>query len=635
MYTVVIADKAMMDRLTDYRVLFEPFEKEGQLDFCYWEPERFDIDALPSLRSLIDNRLRWRALILINPLSADNPYDFPEACAPTPSAGERTVSDHPVVRLTQLLGGMRRYVTVEADAPAEPAPEDPAVVATPFHFQTHAVPDALQTKLRLPVRPPESINLLAMRDIANRDDWTATQKSWNLTLEQNASAFWERCEYPDSCRFMVFDVAEDFDALLETDVFRWWMAVLTFAVNQFTPSSLQAYRLYRLNVQLDDQKLRRTLEKMRAKMLSLTAILDQRRALVENDNANATDSGLPALDVTIPVSFSGLVNTCQSMDLRQIGFTSDSPGREEAVWSQWEQSAYENLHEALKLPRRTLERASAQARAETALPDETLPPFNDQVLEDLQERVEKREVKVVSNQINALLLGASVREELSGDAERVRGVLRTRFSSRALQGSVAVLAAALLPFSLRYLLDNAAANPASILIVVGYAVLMALVLWITLLVLRRRLTSAIRAFERHVDAIVQRIITSAKSSGEYLSDVCSFMRGNALLNALLRSRRENADEELPARRHRRRIAYMLELCDAWSHRFAIPLDEKPAISGAVSFDYGIPPAKNTAYRFSDRSSGGSIPIDRSGATAAAPYDFIASLELTREEVYDR
>lgn len=635
MYTVVIADRAMMGRLTDYRVLFEPFEKEGALDFCYWEPNCRDLDALPNLRSLIDNRLRWRALILLNPTAAGNPYDVPTGIPGPPSAdGAQALSENPTVRLTQLLGGMRRYVTVEEDAPAPTADQDDPVVLTPFHFAPHTVPEPLHSQLRLPIRPPESIHLLAMRDMSQGEDWQAVQSSWKLQLEQNASAFWERCDYPESCRFMVFDVAEECDALLEADVFRWWMAVLTFTLNTVTPSSLQAYRLYRLNVTLEEDALREALQDMRARMLYLTGVLDQRRLRVRNENDNATESGLPPLDVAINLSFGGALSNCPEMDARQIGFSADRPNREEALWDQWEQQAYAYLTEALKQPRRALERASRDARENIALPGGPLPPYNDQVLEDLQEKMEKRESRIVSGQINPLLLGASVRDELSEDADRVRRALRTRFSHRALLGAVGVLAVSLLPYIGRFWVDNGLSQPRYLLMGLGFAALIALVVWLTLLALRSRLTGPVRAFRQHVAGVVQHIVASAKASGEYLSDVCSFMRGHALLDALRLSRRTNADEELPARRHRRRIETMLALCSDWSHRFSLPLDEHPAMRQNIDFDYDVPPAHNAVYRFSVNLRKDTIAIDHSGAMATAPYAFVSHLELTREEVYD-
>ena len=644
MYTVVIADRTMMNCLMDYRVLFEPFEKEGSLDFCYWEPNRRDINALPDLHSLINNRLRWRALILLNPTDAYNPYDHKADDTQQPSETEeeppvsdsvRALSSDPTVRLTQILGGMRRYVTVEEGMPAEDTSGDASVMLTPFRMKPYTVPETLQNQLRLSIHPPESINLLAMRDVSTREEWEELQKEWELQLEQRASAFWERCDYPEICRFMVFNVMEQCSALLEADVFRWWMAVLTFSLNTITPSSLQAYRLYRLDVSLDDERLCIALEKMRGRMLFLTSMLDERRSRIQSDNENTTEQELPPVNATLTLSFRNTLDAGSNIDLRQIGFCSDRPDWEEALWNQWEQHAYTRLTETLKQPRRALERASRKVREEGVMPQGPLPPCNEQVLEDLQENMENREIKIVSGRVNPLLFGTNVREELRGDAAGVQKVLHTRFSYRLLGTALAILTISLLPYILRFWLDNGLAELRYLEMGLGFLALMALIVWIILLTLRRQLTKAIRVFERHASDITQKIIDSAKITGEHLSNICSFMRGHALLNALRRSRKENADEELSSKRHRRRIEFMLALCDAWSRRFSLILQDEPDTDLLTTFDYDVPPANNSVYFFTISRQLNSIATDRSGALISVPYDFVTHFELIREEAYDK
>ena len=57
--------------------------------------------------------------------------------------------------------------------------------------------------------------------------------------------------------------------------------------------------------------------------------------------------------------------------------------------------------------------------------------------------------------------------------------------------------------------------------------------------------------------------------------------------------------------------------------------EKPS-----TFDAAVAPEENLAYRFPTRNQGRSIPLNQTGERMFSPYDFIRSITLEREELYD-
>ena len=77
--------------------------------------------------------------------------------------------------------------------------------------------------------------------------------AWELRLESESSEFWHRNRYPSICRFLTCDVVNQRHSLYCGSVFKLWCVVLLLALNQVEASTLQAYRLYNVSVELDGE----------------------------------------------------------------------------------------------------------------------------------------------------------------------------------------------------------------------------------------------------------------------------------------------------------------------------------------------------------------------------------------------
>ena len=68
MHTVIIANEKMTQLFRDYKNLFVPFLKDGEISFCDWNEEGPDLEtALPDLAKATEGDHNWRAIVLNDP----------------------------------------------------------------------------------------------------------------------------------------------------------------------------------------------------------------------------------------------------------------------------------------------------------------------------------------------------------------------------------------------------------------------------------------------------------------------------------------------------------------------------------------------------------------------------------------
>ena len=154
-------------------------------------------------------------------------------------------------------------------------------------------------------------------------------------------------------------------------------------------------------------------------------------------------------------------------------------------------------------------------------------------------------------------------------------------------------------------------------------------LWIQ----RKEMADAMEDHNRCMHDTVREVQNSAQHYTGYLSALCTYLRGRSYLDqeAALRSTKSN--EEQLSRGHRRAIAKCCALVRSWGAALGAAVEpglgDKPP-----AFDAAVAPEENLAYRFPTWNQGRRIPLNQTGETMFSPYDFIRSITLEREELYD-
>ena len=352
MKTVLFIDKSeeeLWSNFQKYDYLLDEFRTSGEFDVCFWNRKGTSVDTtVPDLSAVLGSEERWQAVAvtdlrqdmdsLRDDVHYDNPFDFPERYDVKPGAGFEE-SQQPLVRLTQMLGGLPEKVTVNWERQEGAGPN-----LNEFDMVYGHDPEVydLIERYRLGTSRPSRIICVSPRDVdlafdaARRqelelaeserqrkrnelifareqaiyiddadveasgfDDLEAQLRDMELEESATRLGFWERNDYPSCTRFVVVDrrapsietpegqrlaqveriVRSPFEpepAEPRSFWFDFWMCVLTLMVSTVMPEDLRAYDVYRMGIRIDEDVLGGSFGYRRAQWVAACNQIDER-----------------------------------------------------------------------------------------------------------------------------------------------------------------------------------------------------------------------------------------------------------------------------------------------------------------------------------------------------------------------
>ena len=666
MYTVIIQqrtqeqpdarfqDRANAQQLSRAysRLFFQEHIDRGEVDFCTWDPEGTTVEtALPNLYRLIAGKREWRAIVVLTPTDEErrtaeeqglgateqNPYDFLANRDQDPYA--MTESPIPLVRLTHLLGGLpkpeMRFERVEHEG------EDGEYYVS-FEPQKEEHEAAMREHKRLAQQylfvdnRPKEILLISTREPVDTTD-QEVRAAWNTRLESESSEFWNRNRYPSSCRFLVFDVLNERHSLFSGCIFRLWCAVLLLSLNEVENSSLQAYRLYKLAVDMDRKRLGDAFSRYVTKLVSMSVQLDMDQANRESVERQAAKTA-PVIEQSVEVAF-----TCKKEDdllisTRNLGLTTDKPQDERHYWIERFRAATVAVHDLVRSPLRALDIAADDTRIRGVYDPKEVEVLNQYQRADLEEVLEWRYFDTLRARRS---LGVNVKRRQSERAvidHQVRKRIAQRLDRRRAWILSGICAGTVVLGGLPYLINAARAGGSAflwallaVILMVGVCAGFGLVeLWIQ----RKEMADAMEDHNRCVTQLHHEVMDSANHYADYLSALCAYLRGRSYLDreAQLVAGRTNVAKLRGA--HRKAIEKCLRQVRDWATALGAVVEPGLTDRGSEGFDPAIPPESNQAYRFDLPTGGRTVPLNRTGETMESPFDFIQGITLEREELFD-
>ena len=647
MYTVIIQSPETARLSRDYRRLFfEEHIARGELDFCTWIKSGDSVDtAVPALYDLVAGKREWRAIIvqtekdrLNGPASRPrNPFDFIENKENDPyEAKESTI---PLIRLTQLLGGVPepeiRYeqgekvdeygrtqvVYVPDKVQHQAAMKEHARIAEQYQFVEN--------------RPREILVISTRQSVDNSE--SEIDAAWRKKLETESSEFWSRNRYPSACRFMTCDVLNERHSLYPGSIFKLWSAVLLLSINQIEASSLQAYRIYNLSLELDQERLSAAFSRYAAKMGGMTSQLDAADANRETVESQVARKA-PQLDEEVNVAFS----TKQSADLRvdthPLGLVTDQPQDEREFWGERYRRSTAALNELLRAPGRALDVAADDTRRRGVYPPGEVEILNRYQRSDLSEHLEASYFGTLAARA---ALGLNVKRRQRERAiidQQVRRRIAQRLSGKRAGIAAGVCLAVLVVGSLPYIIGAGRVSGSALLWSLLTVVVMLLIaggfglaeLWIQ----RKEMADTMEDHNRCMHEVLREMQIGAQHYSDYLSCLCTYLRGRSYLDREQELLNGLANVEKLRHGHRRAILKCVGLVRVWSAALGATVDVTLVEKDATVFDAAIPPEENAAYRFELPPGGRNIPLNNTGERMFAPYDFIRGINLEREELFD-
>ena len=647
MFTVIIQSQETARLGADYRRLFfTDLTNSGAAAFCTWIKTGDTVEtALPALYKLISGKKQWRAIVVLTehdrneaPASReDNPFDFLQNRGETVKVEESSI---PLIRLTHILGGVpepevrfepREIVDEETNKVARLIYEPVRDEAEQAEYQR------LTEKYRLTENRPAEILLVATRQAV---DHTADEvhAAWNMRLETQSSDFAYRNQYPNICRFIVFDVLNDRHSLYSGCIFRLWVMVQILAQNRITPSSLQAYRLYKGDVTLDRTALGELLDEYLDQLTSMTGQLDAEDAAKVPLSVEASKEA-PDISETVRVVFRANQNNELFVSNSGLGFVRDLPEDERVRWHEQYKKALKALRELLRSPKRTLKVSADECRQKGVYPPERVQLLNEFQTSDLEETLEREYQKVLEARSE---LGFDVKNR-EKEHRLINQQVQTRIDQRLTQsrksaGFGAVLgitAVSLIPALIYGIQKNGAgaaltwllAAAAFLAVVLGFGMAE---LWIQ----RKEMADAMEDHNRVMLETLHKVEISAEHYSDYLTALCTYLRGQSYLERdhALRSGRENVTHI--RRGHRTAIRHYSGVIQDWAAALELPMQPVHNADPMFSFDAECAPEECRAYVIEGRYPNRVVEMSGAGEKLDFPYGFVTTLNLKREELYN-
>lgn len=559
MKTILFIDQGegeLWHSFVEHDFLLKDWFCEENVVVCPWHSEgRSAKEALPDLPSLLGDEQDWNALVVTdlrgakvgqraeNDLYFGNPYDFPENYD-VDFTQPLLESDRPIVRLTQMLGGIPDRTTV-VDASEYKV----------IHPRSEAYFDMLE-RYRLEVPRPRRLVCVTPRDL-NED--LAHELACRREDEKSSMAgrFWERNAYAVNTRYVVVDFDKDaihedlddgsstraaHDYLLGKSWLGYWMVVLTLAMNEFSTSDLQAFKLYVMSVSLNHKQMDEDLARCKAIWL---AALDLVRAHVDMEKNRTQVSEfesqtLPNYRNDIPVQFDNEDASNTKIRADHIGLFRDDGQNDVVTWAKELKESGAALKKLLVSPRNKVRMAVILFHG-TEMPEDQV--LGGRVLsqtqkEQLEEELFSIEMGIADGVAFEPFSFESRKREMNDAASNVEEALRSRSQSRP---TIAVVAFGALSLTLG-LLPLGAQGFKNSLVAVGVGIICCVCFLLVVVVgvlaimwQRKRVEDAYAAFNDQMQTTCDKLLQDAKRVSKNISDCSSFMRGWHILQ-----RRQNS-----------------------------------------------------------------------------------------------
>lgn len=672
MFTVIIQSKRSSDLMKDHKFLFKPFVDDGSIAFCDWNESGTDVrSSVPDLYNIVKGKKEWRALIL----NTDSIYDYKGVFCPNRnnpfdySNVDQNDMPHespiPLIRLTHIIGGYSSALTKEFEKGFEytddesgekkrvkesDLTEDEIHQLSMEHYDSltsvyiEKVEDPQRVQLQeslsekysfTDIRPAEIILVSTKKKIENNEK-TKIVESWKNHLEMTSSSFWERNKYPNNCRFLYVDITNTDNSMYPKELTEFWLSVLTLATNKIAASTLQAYRLYKLYVDVSSEELSKILNLHLNKMMSAYAFVKEQLKLRPDYSFDEEEEIVHRQ--TIPVAIEKSEGKNLYMDFSRVGLCRDCPEDENVFWSNQLRQKKENLGRYLKTPRRAIDKSANRLKLKTESFIGEHYELDKFQLADLKEYMDELELKIMSSGAENVIDKKKINESIVKLDKNVKKEISFRLRKKiAVIGGLIILAVIFCGY-LPYIIQSAKISTGAVLAGLGLT-LTVLALSscggiISLLIQRKHIVSVMKKFNDLMRGIANDVRSYANKFEDYFSDICTFMKAQSILDGI-NIKKENAMSNYSLlNAHKQALQTAIIRDNEWISSYGIDRVDEMIPTVTSFFKTEVIPKENSVYYFSANKDENDIPINSTGDLVTSPYKFVEKLWVEREDIFD-
>jgi len=318
-----------------------------------------------------------------------------------------------------------------------------------------------------------------------------------------------------------------------------------------------------------------------------------------------------------------------------IGLASDCPENEQERWDSGYRGSQKNLGKLMKLPKRILRRTTSELHRLSRADLEQANRLNEFQLEDIRNFVEEEELKMVATVTGDFNDTQRYTDALEQQNKTLTEVISRRLGRGWLIGlgilSLICYLAGFLPLLLGGV-SRSGMRWLGLMTLCGTGILILAAL-VTLLIQRFVLKRAYSGFNGTVRGIIKDLEGGLKEYSQYLSHACNVMRGNSVLEFCENAEAPHASKLRILKKHEMDVccvrAELQETFGQFLDSGAVDINE------INSYPYDFCRPTEYVYPLPFRKGmGAKIPFMQNGNLVEVPVDFIKSVSIRREALYD-
>lgn len=669
MFTVLILNKRSADLMRDYRFLFKPFVDEGLIGICDWNESGTDVKtSVPDLYNIIKGKKEWRAVVL----NTDSVYGYqncerPDKYNPFDYEDTETLpheSKIPLIRLTHIIGGYNASPTKEFEKgfeyfdpelgvkkkvrESELTEEEyfalnqkydkliPIYVEKKVSDDVKDMQSALSKKYAFADARPTEINLIATRGKTENNEKAIITESWKNHLEISSSSFWERNKYPNNARFMFFEITNAENTMYCKELTEFWLTVLTIVTNRIPASTLQAYRLYRVGVDISKENMTYLLNEHINKLYAAYSFIND--SLKRKPELSFDENEEPVTRQIVPVILDKNERAELYIDNSKVGLSRDCPVDEVSAWSARVAESKENLEKYLKMPKRSVDKSAAFLRAKTDSFTGDYYELDKFQLEDIKEIMDELEWRIVLSDKNDAMNKKRIYAALEESDKEVRREISTRMrrNTALISGALMLLLCfcGYLPYLIFSGLCGMQFLGKALLLTGGVILVSSAGGLIALFVQRHKLKKKMKAYNSGMLALTMHVRSGISRFETYFGDICTYMKAKSIIDGTELKNDNAASTQVLLNAHKAALRSAISRASEWFGAFE--LEHTHEIYDHVSqfFNAGELPKENGVYFFVPNHEEEDLPVNNTGDRITSPYKFLERLNVIREDIFD-
>lgn len=675
MFTIIICNEQIIkDCKESYYTFLKPLMTQGEYEFAAWNPQGSTLEeAVPGLKRLISQHKEWRGIIVldrniagVDAISKQNPFDVcnyvktPKApCTAeelktfrrNKEASFAVAMENPLVKLTNWLIGASiidlpprdEVNAVEIDEINDDyLQECRAKRLEPLEIEldrARYIRDDLlrETFTEEPyfTRAPKKLLLVSERAIRNKE-FIDTDKDGHIEFEY--SSFYEDNLYPNKVRYMIYDLKYVKSHRDAGQYFDFLVFLNLLAGNEYPSDVTKPHRIYKAQVHLEEDKLKQMCNRYLAKLLSTKAHVDmclRKLRMQKNDKIDsATAETLFESEVSIPVEINRYYDTDEMYcEYKGLGLASDCPQDEESYWTEQYKDIQKTFLRYVREQRRAVKTAvTGSFREQDSISDERALKLNEFQKENVMYHLNSEEEQMVETETSNLFNSETYMKKLEDANDEICRETKQRMSrKKTILAGILAIVLYLIGF-VPFFMDVYKNRDDMAVAIGGTAICVAGFILVTLGVLfffRWRLVKRFKNFNAEMESVLEEIADNLDGYSQYLSHACNVMRAFSVMNYI------ESDADSVQRiliKHRRDIDRTEK--ELYSLFESYISDDVRVAEDTEWYDYNY--YKEADYKYEMPYPEGRNQIDflQSGNLILVPVDYVKSVTMAREELYD-